>query len=85
MQTLRKHASGIFYAGIEAVEPEAAVKRFYRRRNNYLVAGGVKYNLDRFDNVFVIGAGKAGAPMSSAIEYLQGFEGSRYWFVVSGL
>jgi len=71
-KTLRKHASGIFYAGLAAVEPEAAVKRFCRRRKNYLMAGGVKYNLDRFDNVYVIGAGKAGAPMSSAIEDLLG-------------
>ena len=72
MQTLRKHASGIFYAGLSAVEPEAAVKRFCRRRNNYLVIGGLKYNLDKFDNIFVIGAGKACAPMSSAIEDLLG-------------
>ena len=72
LQTLRKHASGIFYAGIAAVEPEAAVKRFCRRRKNYLVIGGLKYNLSKFDNVFVIGAGKAGAPMSSAIEDLLG-------------
>jgi len=72
VQTLRKHASGIFYAGLSAVEPEAAVKRFCRRRNNYLVIGGLKYNLDKFDNIFVIGAGKACAPMSSAIEDLLG-------------
>lgn len=72
IQTMRKHASGIFFAGIDAVEPEAAVKRFCSRKKNYLVIGGIKYNLDKFDNIFVIGAGKAGAPMSSAIEDLLG-------------
>lgn len=72
MQTLRRHASGIFYAGIAAVDPKVAVKRFCRRRKNYLVIGGLKYNLDKFGRVFVIGAGKAGAPMSSAVEDLLG-------------
>jgi len=72
VQSLRKHASGIFYAGLSAVEPEAAVKRFCIRKKNYLVIGGFRYNLDKFGNVFVIGAGKAGAPMSSAIEDLLG-------------
>jgi len=72
LQTLRKHASEIFYAGVAAVEPQAAVKRFCSRKKNHLVIGGLKYNLDKFGNVFVIGAGKAGAPMSSAIEDLLG-------------
>lgn len=71
-QKLHKHASGIFYAGLAAVEPEAAVKRFCSRRKNFLLIGGLKYNLGKFDNIFVIGAGKAGAPMSSAIEDLLG-------------
>ena len=72
MRTLRRHASGIFYAGIAAVEPESAVKSFCARKKNFLLAGGFKYNLDEFENVYVIGAGKAGAPMSFAIEELLG-------------
>jgi hydroxypyruvate reductase len=72
LEKLRKHASGIFFAGLAAVEPEAAVKRFCVRRKNILTIGGAKYNLGVFENIYVIGAGKAGAPMSSAIENLIG-------------
>jgi len=72
LETLRKDASEIFYAGIDAVEPMAAVRRFCRREKNYLVTGGVKYNLDKLHDIFIIGAGKAGAPMASAIEDILG-------------
>jgi len=72
LQTLRKDASGIFYAGIDAVEPTAAVRRFCRREKKYLFTGEVKYNLDKLNNIFIIGAGKAGAPMASAIEDILG-------------
>ncbi len=72
LQTLRKDASGIFYAGIYAVEPMAAVRRFCRREKNYLITGEAKYNLDKLNKIFIIGAGKAGAPMASALEDILG-------------
>ncbi|MBU1180569.1 MAG: glycerate kinase [Proteobacteria bacterium] len=72
LQTLKKDASRIFYAGIDAVEPMAAVRRFCRREKNYLITGEAKHNLDKLNNIFIIGAGKAGAPMASAIEDILG-------------
>jgi hydroxypyruvate reductase len=72
LKKLRKDASGIFFAGLAAVEPKAAVKHFCARRKNVFTVGETKYNLDEFENVYVIGAGKAGAPMSSAVEDLIG-------------
>ncbi|MFO7666133.1 MAG: glycerate kinase [Desulfobacterales bacterium] len=72
LRTLRKDASSIYYEGIKAVEPMAAVRRFCRREKKYLFTGKVKYNLDKLNNIFIIGAGKAGAPMASALEDILG-------------
>ncbi|MBO9321372.1 MAG: glycerate-2-kinase family protein, partial [Roseiflexus sp.] len=56
----------ILAAAIAAVEPGAAVCRFLRREGETLVAGDVTYDLRAFDRVWIIGAGKAGAPMAVA-------------------
>jgi hydroxypyruvate reductase len=72
IKALKKDASEIFYAGIEAVEPMNAVRRFCRREKEYLVAGDKKYDLNKLKNIFIIGAGKAGAPMACAIEEILG-------------
>lgn len=56
----------ILAAALAAVEPGAAVRRFLRREGETLVAGDVVYDLRAFDRVWIIGAGKAGAPMAVA-------------------
>ncbi|MFO7560736.1 MAG: glycerate kinase [Desulfobacterales bacterium] len=65
---LRKDAEKIFYAGLAAVEPGAAIHKFCRHDNDTLYIGNKNYDLSRFDRVYVIGAGKAAAPMATAIE-----------------
>jgi hydroxypyruvate reductase len=69
---MRDHARAIFTAGVRAVEPAAAVKRFCRSDAGRLLVDGRTYDLDRFENVFVIGAGKASAPMAAAVEEILG-------------
>lgn len=66
--TMRNHASKIFYKALEVVEPGAAVKRHCRLHGEQLFIGDWVYDLAQYKNFFVIGAGKAAAPMSSAIE-----------------
>jgi hydroxypyruvate reductase len=56
----------ILAAAIAAVEPAAAVRRYLRRDGAFLYAADQEYNLADFDRVFLIGAGKAGAPMTLA-------------------
>ena len=65
---MRKDAIHIFSGGLEAVEPEAAVKKYCRREGNRLMVHREAYDLKEFKNIFVIGAGKAGAPMARAVE-----------------
>lgn len=62
----------IFRAGLEAVDPEAAVRSHVRRNGNTLYAGDGTYALDDFKRVFLVGAGKASAPMAKALEELLG-------------
>jgi glycerate 2-kinase len=55
-RTLRKHALDIFRAGLKAADPYEAVSRHLRVR------------AERFDNIYVVGAGKASARMALALE-----------------
>ena len=56
---LRKHALQIFRAALAAADPEDAVTRHLDRED-----------YDRFQNIYVVGAGKAGASMAHATERL---------------
>jgi glycerate 2-kinase len=59
--TLRKQALAIFQAALEAADPEAAVARHLRGLDTA-----------RFRNIYVAGAGKAGAAMARAAERVLG-------------
>ena len=69
---LRRDAETIFSAGIAAVDPQAAVAKHCRIEKNRFTAGGRTYDLNRFRDIFVIGAGKAAAPMARALEVMLG-------------
>jgi glycerate 2-kinase len=56
----------ILAAALQAVEPERAVTRCLTRHNNHLQAGGRSYDLEQFGKIWLVGAGKAGLPMSIA-------------------
>ncbi|OGN78671.1 MAG: glycerate kinase [Chloroflexi bacterium GWB2_54_36] len=51
---------------LQAADPAAAVLRFLSRNGDQLTAGGQTYNLADIRHVFLVGAGKAGAPMAQA-------------------
>ncbi|HJZ97403.1 MAG TPA: DUF4147 domain-containing protein, partial [Candidatus Solibacter sp.] len=51
----------IFRAALDAADPAVAVTRYLKRRN-----------VDRYDNIYVVGAGKAGASMAQAAERVLG-------------
>ncbi|MDZ7289501.1 MAG: glycerate kinase [candidate division KSB1 bacterium] len=68
LRKLRNDAISIFKAGVRAVEPAAAVHRHVHREGNLLLVAGRKYDLSNFNNIFVVGAGKAACPMAAALE-----------------
>jgi glycerate 2-kinase len=70
--SLRRQALRIFHAAVQAVDPAQAVLRHVKIRGDTLLAGGRRYRLNTFANIYVVGAGKAGAQMAQAVERLLG-------------
>jgi len=67
---MREHAMQIFEAGLQAVDPVEAINRHIKLENDLLIIGGKQFNLNDYDNILVVGAGKAVAPMAKAVEEL---------------
>lgn len=62
----------IFLEGINSVMPQNLIKKHLSLSGNILIAGDTRFDLDTVENVYVIGAGKAGAFMGAAIEEILG-------------
>lgn len=69
---LRKDAEIIFRAGLHAVDSKMAVKKFLDRQNHVLSVEGSSYELEDYENIFVVGTGKASAAMAQAVEEILG-------------
>lgn len=69
---MRNDAASIFNKGLQAVEAGSAVKRYCKLEKDNLFVGGIIYDLSRFENIFVVGAGKATASMAAALENILG-------------
>lgn len=65
-------ARNIVQAALAAVEPTAAVRSHVEVVGSKLMVRGRFYDLDRFRNVYVVGGGKASAPMARAVEQILG-------------
>jgi hydroxypyruvate reductase len=72
LRGLRRQALRIFQAALRAAEPVEAVLQHVRREKEVLIAGQQRYRLSAFENLYVIGTGKASARMAEAIERLLG-------------
>ncbi len=74
-RSLRAVATRLQQAALDAVEPGAAIRRFVRREGDareHLIVGEQRYDLRSYKNIWVVGAGKAAAPMASAVMALLG-------------
>src|SRR5579872_3435084 len=69
---LSRDALRIFRAALKAAAPGEAVLRHLVLNRAVLTAGPRRYRFDTFQNVYVIGAGKASAQMAQPIERLLG-------------
>ena len=75
--TLRQHPQGarvaqMLAAAIEAVEPAQAVANAMRCQGARLAVGGQNLKLEEFEQIYLIGAGKASAPMARAAAQILG-------------
>jgi glycerate 2-kinase len=64
---LRAVAAALQQAALAAVEPAAAVHRYVQREGDVLIVADRRYDLRDYERVFVLGGGKAAAPMATAI------------------
>ncbi len=70
LKKLRQDASDIFKSSLDAVDPYDAVCRYLSLEGDYLLVGNQK--VDCPPRVYVIGFGKAAAPMAQAVEKILG-------------
>ncbi len=70
----RDKAEHIFLAGIRGVLPGKIISDLVSLRGSLLKIGDLSYDLERFSNLYVLGAGKASAALG---HYLENILGSR--------
>ena len=73
LNQMREDAEAIFLAAVARVSPDKAVKAFVRIEGDRLILGGseanrLEMNLNDFDHIYLVGGGKATAPMAKAME-----------------
>ena len=77
LEVLRSEAKRLFQASVERVNPYEAVRRFVRLDGKTLILGEevesrIELDLDKYAQIFLVGGGKATAPMARAMEDLLG-------------
>lgn len=77
LMKMRGEAEEIFKASVRSVDPYGAVRDFVRLREETLSLGRegrskIELDLGAVDRIFVVGGGKATAPMAKALEDLLG-------------
>jgi hydroxypyruvate reductase len=69
---LRSDVACIWTAALRAVDPAAAVRKFVKRDRHELIIGRRRFDLDNANRIWILGAGKAAAPMAQALEKILG-------------
>lgn len=72
LKKIRKDANDIFQASLKAVNPVAAVKRFLKLEDEKLVIANRSFAINDFENIYLIGFGKAAAAMARGVEEVIG-------------
>jgi len=72
LSALRKDAREIFNSGLLSADPAIAIKRGLTLSQNWLTVGDTPYDLAEFEEILVIGAGKACAAMAKELEAILG-------------
>ena len=72
----------LIQAALGAVDPAQAVREAVQREGALLSVAGTEYDLERFERVYVIGGGKAGAPMAQALAEILGSKLTAGWINV---
>ena len=79
---LRRDAESIFRAGLDAVDSKNCVAKFLSRKNSLLSVDNSSYDLADYENIYVVGTGKASAAMAQAAEGILGEKITGGWINV---
>ena len=69
---LRQDAISIWQSGVDAVRSDQLVRNVFQRDGDRLTVCGRSFRLSELNRIVVVGAGKAGAGMASAVEQVLG-------------
>lgn len=72
MNSLNDDLNEILSQAINAVKPSVLIPYCINLKENQLILPGIKYNLDEYKRIFLIGAGKASAYMAKELEKILG-------------
>ncbi len=72
LETMRQDAVTIFEQGLAAVNPKTCIHRYCKVDKNSLKIHDQVIDLELYDEILVVGAGKAAASMAAAVEQLLG-------------
>ncbi len=72
LQKMRQDALDIFYAGVQAVDPITCIPQYCSLQDNQLIVKNKGYDLGKYEQIIVLGAGKASAAMALALEHILG-------------
>jgi len=78
----RDQAARLVRAALDAVDPAQAVRSAVRRKGHLLQVGERMVDLERYERVFIVGGGKAGAPMAQALVEILGDRLAAGWINV---
>ncbi len=67
-----RRAEALFRTAVAAVQPAPLIRKNVRRDGNQLVLAGSTFDLSAVERIYVVGAGKATAPMAAALEEILG-------------
>jgi hypothetical protein len=70
--SLREHAKQIYNKAIDVVKPDQLIERKIILDKHLLKIDDYTFDLRKFERIFVIGAGKASAPMAKKLEQVLG-------------
>ena len=75
--SVRDDLKKIYSAAIDAVDPQKAIQNHLQRNGEILTLQSdnttiASYDLNSFDNIYIVGAGKATSPMALAVEEILG-------------
>lgn len=72
VKLMRQQALEIFKAGLKAVDPIEAIYRHIKVTDEAIFMDDQRFDLEKYERILIVGAGKAVAPMAKALEDLLG-------------